>query len=103
LRRSRRDIINKVIYAEGFSHQVLFLQLSERFLQISGELVDPEKAPFAMAHGEDVLVNRRTRIDVLFDAVQSGAQHHGEGEIGVARGIWHAELDKGGGAYRRGN
>src|SRR6478752_3617578 len=91
------------MFAESVAHQIVLLQLIERFVQISGELVDPEMASFAMAHCEDVLVDRRSGIDVLFDAVQAGAQHDGKGEIRVARGIWHPELDTRGGASRRRN
>src|SRR5262245_17778681 len=65
----RQKVLEEMI-AERVAHQVVLLQLIERLVQISRELVDAKMAPFAMAHGEDVLVDRRAGIDMFFDAVE---------------------------------
>ncbi len=40
-----------------------------------------------------VLVDRFARVDLVLDAIQSGHEHGGEGEVGVAGRIRAAELD----------
>src|SRR5690606_9184050 len=60
----RLDEIAEDVLAERLAHQVVLLELVERFLQISGQLVDPEMPPLAVAHLVDVLVHRRSRIDL---------------------------------------
>ena len=41
----------------------------------------------------EILVHRRTRIDLVLDAVEAGHQHRGEGEIGIGHRIGEADFD----------
>ena len=45
----------------------------------------------------EVLLDRFGEGQVALDAVETGGEHHGEGEVGVAGGVGAAELNPGGG------
>ncbi len=77
--RSEPDRGTSVEHAAGLEEAAVLVEAFERFAQ-------------ATAHGRDllqlflrqvveVLVHRRTRIDLVLDAVEAGHQHRGEGEI----------------------
>ncbi len=54
------EMLEQVV-AKRFPHQVVLLQLVERFAQIPRQLVDPQMSPLAVAHLVDVLVDRAVR------------------------------------------
>src|SRR5262245_39175539 len=78
---------------ERVAHECILLQLVEGLAQIAWQLIYPKMSPLAVTHGEDVLVNGRARIGLFLDAVEARAEHHGECQIGIARGIRHPQLD----------
>src|SRR3954462_6460514 len=67
------DEMLEQVLAERLADQVVFLELVERLAEVPGEIVDAQVAALAMAHREDVLVDWRPRIDLLFDPVEPGA------------------------------
>src|SRR5262245_18752985 len=58
------EVLEKML-AERLAHEVVLLELVERFAQVAGQVVDAQVAPLAVAHREDVLVDRRAGIDLL--------------------------------------
>src|SRR6478735_5721996 len=80
------DEVFEQMLAERVAYQVVLLELVERLVQVARQLVDPQVTPLAVTHGEDVLVDWRAGVDVLLDAVQAGAQHDGQREVGVQAG-----------------
>ena len=74
----------KQVWAQRVAHQVVFFELIERFAQIAREFVDSEVPSFPVADRENVLVDWRAGLDFLFDAVETGAEHHCERQIRIA-------------------
>src|SRR5262245_20279577 len=72
------------VFAERGAHEVILFELVKRFTEAGRQLPDPQVPPFAVAHLEDVLVDRRTRIDPLVDAVETGAKHHRKRKVRIA-------------------
>src|SRR5438093_1511129 len=65
------DEVLEQVAAKRFSDEVVLLQFVERFAQIARQLVDSQMPALAMAHREDVLVDRRPGINLLVDAVET--------------------------------
>src|SRR2546426_7771347 len=80
------------VVAEGGPDNLVLLEVLERLVQVPGEVVDAEVAPLAVAHLEDVLVDRVGRRELMLDAIQAGGDLHGEREVGIGRGVGHAHL-----------
>src|SRR5439155_22825887 len=62
----RHEVLEEML-AQRFTHEHILLELVERLTQVARELVDPQVAPFPVAHGEDVLVDGRPRVDLAPD------------------------------------
>src|SRR5688572_15628759 len=78
--------------AQGIANHIILLERLERFAQIARQLVDAEAAALAEAHLENVFVDGVGRRELLADAVESGGELYGEGEVRIGRRIRHPQL-----------
>src|SRR5262245_1905295 len=59
---------------DGVLNDLVLLELIQRVAQVPGQLVDPQMAPLTEAHLVDVLVDRRSGIQVVLDPLEAGAE-----------------------------
>ena len=81
------------VVSEGCAQEGRSLGLFDRLDQAAGEHLDAARFAVRGRHLEDVLLDWRRQRTFVFDAVQAGRQHHGEGEVRVAGRIGRAVLD----------
>ena len=72
------------VFANGIAHEIAFREFIERLAQVAGEFTDAKVPPLAVAHSVDVLVHRRTWVELAVDAVEPGAQHDRQRKVRVA-------------------
>src|SRR3954454_5414177 len=64
------EVVVEDVVAQGFLDDVVLLELVERLGEVRGELADARAALLAVTHGEDVLVDRRPRVQLALHAVE---------------------------------
>ena len=90
------DQIVADVVAEGLAHEARLLELLDGLVEVFGQRVDAGLGPLGFGHLVDVVARLGRQGHALLDAVQTGGQHGGEGQVRVAGRVGVAEFDPGG-------
>src|SRR5665647_636976 len=83
------------VLAEGLGHKLGRLHDRDRLLEGGGQRLDAEGPALAVGQLPDVVLRAVGQLVALFDALEAGCEHDGEGEVGVRGGVHRPVLDAG--------
>ena len=86
------DVLLEDVRPQGLQGDGAGLEFLHGLVQVGGQAGDAGLLFLGRGHLEDVGVDRIRHRQVVLDAVQAGAQHHGKGQVGVAGRVRAADL-----------
>src|SRR4051794_6008622 len=87
------DVVLVAPPAQRGAQHVVALELARRVEQVGGQDLDAQLGALRLVGLVEVQRVRLARVQPALDAVQSGGEHGGGGEVGVARAVDRAVLD----------
>src|SRR5690625_3601809 len=89
------------VLPEGLGHELGGLHEVQRLVETAGQRRDPQRLALGVRQRPDVVLRPVGQLVTLRDALKTGGDDDGEGQVGVGRGVDRAVLGAGRGALVR--
>src|SRR6267143_4202116 len=94
----RLDETFEEVDTQRIPHDLVLAQIAQGLREGPGELAELVAGERLRVEGIEILLDGRRQGQLLTDPPETGVQHGGKGEVGIARGIGGAEFDPDGAA-----